>query len=308
MTHDGAVALAFRDVVKAWPGGGRGLDALSFSVPRGAVAGVVGPNGAGKTTTFSILGGFLQADSGSIEVLGRPLTDPWLRKGGLGLLPQDAELPLRHSPRELLSHLARLAGLRGAAVTTTVARSLSDVGLDARADDRIGTLSHGMRRRAAIATALVGEPPLIVLDEPTAGLDPVQARSLREALLARRGAGTLVISSHNLDELERICDHVVMIDAGRCVAEGPIAEVTGRAARCLLGVDDVAAACRVIHAIGRQARPVALGVEATLLAGEATDVGTQAILRALLDAGVVVRSLQPGVSLEARFFESSSSS
>jgi ABC-type multidrug transport system ATPase subunit len=301
----GAAALRFAGVTKRWPGGAVGLDALTFSVPRGAVAGFVGPNGAGKTTTFSLLAGFLTADAGEIEVLGRPLADPWLRKGGLGLLPQDAELPLRHTPRELLAHLARLSGLRGSAVSASVERALADVALTDRADHRIATLSHGMRRRAAIATALVGDPPLIVLDEPTAGLDPMQARALREALLARRGSGTLILSSHNLDELERICDHVVMIDAGRCVAEGPLHEVTGRSARCLLGVDDVVAACRAIEATGRRAHAADLGVEATLRSDESTDVGTQAILRALLDAGVIVRSLQPGVSLEARFFESS---
>ncbi|MFT7520002.1 MAG: ABC-2 type transport system ATP-binding protein [Kiritimatiellia bacterium] len=221
-------ALVFDDVHKRF-GRSVALDGLSFDVPQGTVCGLVGPNGAGKTTAFSIVCGYLRAGSGSVQVLDQRGFDPWALKGRLGVLPQDAELGVRHTPAEFLAHLARLQGLGWRKATREADRVLDLVRLTDRRRMRIASLSHGMRRRVAVASALLGDPELVLLDEPMAGLDPVQARSLRTVLLNRPKGQTIVISSHNLDELERLCDHVVMMEAGRCSRQGAVADVTGRA-------------------------------------------------------------------------------
>jgi ABC-type multidrug transport system ATPase subunit len=207
------------------------LDGLTAAFPRGALCGLVGPNGAGKTTLFSIVCGFLRADAGQVDLLGGGPFDAFRLKRRLGVLPQDAALDERLTSREFLRYMALLAGMARRDAWHAADRALDDVDLRGRADDRIGTLSHGMRRRLSTASALIGSPELVLLDEPTAGLDPEQALALRTVLRARRGRGTLVVSSHNLDELERICDEVVLIREGRCVGAGPVAELTDRGCR-----------------------------------------------------------------------------
>lgn len=160
-----------------------------------------------------------------------------------------------------------------------------------------------MRRRVAVASALVGEPDLVLLDEPTAGLDPSQARSLREVLQERRAGSTLVVSSHNLDELERICDHVIMVHEGRLVRQGTLAEVTGRTAvvEWILGpgappLDVLRAACPTHQ----------WAVEGGVLVEQAPaaadlDASSLVVARALAEAGVPIREVRRGVSLERRF-------
>ena len=284
------------------------LDALSFAVPRGTLCGFVGPNGAGKTTTFSIVAGFLRPTSGTVDVLGLPAFDPWALKGRLGVLPQDAELSDRHSPRELLRHLARLQGLAAAPAALEADRVLDRVNLTDRRDKRIGSLSHGMRRRVAVATALLGDPELVLLDEPTAGLDPLQARSLREELLKRPVGQTIVVSSHNLDELERICDWVVMIDGGRCLRQGTISDVTGRTstAHWALGPGEVPLAV-LQERLPTHQLALKDGVLVHQAPSEADlDPGAVVIASALAAAGVPIREVRRGVSLEARFFEGAS--
>lgn len=221
-------AIRLEGVSKTWPGGGRGLDGMSFQVPRGSVCGFVGPNGAGKTTTFSILSGFLRADAGTVDLLGLGPFDPWTMKGRVGVLPQDAELPGLQTPQELLEHLGRLQGL--ASPRHEALRWLEAIDLGERARHRIRSLSHGMRRRVAVATALLGSPELVLLDEPTAGLDPVQARRVRGIIREIQGDRTVVVSSHNLLELETLADWVVSVREGRCVGEGTVAQMTGQTA------------------------------------------------------------------------------
>ncbi|MSP54857.1 MAG: ABC transporter ATP-binding protein [Myxococcales bacterium] len=205
----------------------RALDDLSLSVPRGSICGLIGPNGAGKTTTMSIIAGFLQADSGTVDLLGMGPFDPSRHAGRVGILPQDAELPVASTPRQLLTVWGRLQGIPASQIQAAVQEVLALVLLGDRADARIATLSHGMRRRVTVASALVGDPAFVLLDEPTSGLDPAQARHLRDALAGLRGKTTVLISSHNLAELESLCDRVVVIDHGRCVREGDMATVTG---------------------------------------------------------------------------------
>jgi ABC-2 type transport system ATP-binding protein len=296
-------ALKFEGVVKTYGWRRRkALDNLSFRCPRGAIVGLVGPNGAGKTTAFSIAAGFLRPEAGRVEILGLEGFDPVRLKGRMGVLPQDAELPDRHSPFELLEHLARLQGLSD---RREVERVIGAVRLSERQYDRIASLSHGMRRRVAVASALLGSPPLILLDEPMSGLDPVQAHALRDVLVGLRGRTTLVVSSHDLHELERISDHVVMIAAGRCVREGPIAEVTGRSrvAEWTLGAPVPLAALKA--AVDQE-----LSADGNVLIQAAAsekelDRGSIAILAVLAVERIPVREVRRGVGLERRFLADS---
>ena len=297
-------ALAFSGVSKRYGRNGiRALDEMSFSVPQGSICGFIGPNGAGKTTTFSVVSGYLKPDEGEINVLGQAGFDPFALKGRLQVLPQDAELGTQHTPRELVAHLARLGGLGRREALDAAEKTLRDMRLEDRMNARIGTLSHGMRRRVAVATALVGRPELVLLDEPTAGLDPVQAQSLREVISRSRGTRTMVISSHNLDELERICDWVVMVDAGRCVRQGTVAEVTGRQSHVtwVLGPGHVP-----LEAIRQEMPHHRFSLEErtlheTIRAEGDADASSIRIAALLAEHGVAIREVRRGQSLQQTF-------
>ena len=202
------------------------LDGLDLSVPQGVICGLIGPNGAGKTTTFGVVGGLILADDGCVDILGRGPLAPRRHPGMLTMLPQDCELSPHVSLRQLLTHYAELQGMSPAGAKREVAAKLDQVALSDRADARIKTLSHGMRRRVSIAQALLGSPELVLLDEPTSGLDPELVVRMREVFASHRGKRTLVISSHNLLELETLCDHVIFIERGRCTRDGSMADVT----------------------------------------------------------------------------------
>lgn len=298
-----SAALRFDRVSKRY-GKRLALDALSFEVPRGALAGFVGHNGAGKTTAFSLVAGYLWPDAGAIDLLGRGPFDPHALKGLLGVLPQDAELPDRHSPRELLTHLARLQGLSATEAARQVDEVLDAVLLTDRRDSRIATLSHGMRRRVAIASALVGRPPLVLLDEPLSGLDPVQARAVRDLLHRLRGAQTVLVSSHDLADLERLCDWVVMLKDGRCLRQGTVAQVTDRGKRVhwRLGPGDVP-----MDLLSRRLPDHAFAIDGDLLVQTAPegelDGSSVVVMEVLAAARVPVREVQRGVGLERRFVE-----
>jgi len=279
------------------------LDGLTCTFPRGSICGLVGPNGAGKTTLFSVVCGYLPPDAGRVSILGGGPFDPWRLKGRLGVLPQDAAIGNRLTCRDFLSYLASLQGLSGERARRAVGLALDDVLLGDRANDRTGSLSHGMRRRLAVAAALLGEPELVLLDEPMAGLDPAQGRSLREVLLRRRGRSTLIVSSHDLSELERLCDRVVLMDAGKLVREGTVEEVTGRGVRTRwsLGPGEVP-----LEELRRRLEGHDLSLEQGDLLHEAPpgsdlDAASVVIAGALAGAGVAIRSVQRGTSLEERF-------
>jgi ABC-type multidrug transport system ATPase subunit len=301
-----APALVFRDVSKRYSRRGPlALDALSFEIPRGVIAGFVGPNGAGKTTTFSVVSGYLQPDGGEIDILGQGAFHPHRLKGRLGVLPQDAELPDRHTPIELLAHLGQLQGMTGPDARREAERVLQLVRLGERRTHRIATLSHGMRRRVAVASALCGSPELVLLDEPLAGLDPVQAHGLRDALAALRGIQTLVVSSHNLSELERLCDWVVMLRAGQLLRQGSIAEVTGRGevVRWELGAGEVPLE-RLRARLGDHTLEFADGALVQVApVGADLDAASLVVMEELAAAGVALRRVQRGMGLERRFID-----
>ncbi len=218
-------ALRLTGVKKAY-GRNQALAGLDLEIPKGVVCGLVGPNGAGKTTTFGVVGGVLEPDEGSVDLLGLGPFDPALHGGRVTLLPQDCELNPHTSVGDLLVFYGRLQGMSRDRARKEAERCLDLVDLGERRQHGIKQLSHGMRRRVAVAQALLGEPELVLLDEPTSGLDPDQVVRLRDVFRAQRGQRTLIISSHILSELEAACDFVVMMELGRRVLQGSMEEVT----------------------------------------------------------------------------------
>ncbi len=202
------------------------VDDVTLTIPVGSVYGLIGPNGAGKTTTFSMMSGYLRPTEGSVEVLGRRPTDVEGLRSRIGVLPQDAILPTNDTVGDLLVHLARLQELPPSKAHDFARNALEEVEGKDWWRQRCGSLSHGMAKRVALAQAFLGEPEVVLLDEPTAGLDPRVAFEMRQLIAAKRGRATIVISSHNLQELEEICDAAAILDRGRVIASGTMTELT----------------------------------------------------------------------------------
>ena len=222
-----APALRFTDVSKRY-GSLRALDGISFDVPADAITAFVGPNGAGKTTSFGVASGLLGLDGGEVSLFGDGPYDPGRHTGRLTVLPQDSDFPTQMPVRSLMIAYARIQGLSSAAASRSADEVIEMVSLADRANAPIKTLSHGMRRRVAVAQAFLGGPEVVLLDEPTSGLDPEHVANLRAAFDSQRGKRSIVISSHILKELEEVCDHVVFIEHGRCRRAGSMAEITRR--------------------------------------------------------------------------------
>ena len=203
------------------------VDHLTLEVYEGEVFGLLGPNGAGKTTTVRMICGLLRPTSGRIVVLGYEIPREALKaRRYIGLLPQESDIYEMLTGRENLEYFARLYGLEGEELTRRVEEALRLVGLERRADDRAGEYSGGMKRRLMVARAIVHDPRLIILDEPTMGLDVFAVRRIRR--LVRRlaeGGRTVILTTNDLEDAERTCDRVAIIDKGRLVALGTIREL-----------------------------------------------------------------------------------
>jgi len=190
------------------------LDNVSFELASGAPIALVGPNGAGKTTLFSVLCGYLHPSSGSVSVLGnKPGSSKLFSQ--VSALPQDAQLDPSFTIHEQLSFYARLQGYSAKAANIEASRVLELMQLTDAMKSLPKSLSHGMLKRAAIAQALIGKPKLVFLDEPTAGLDPENARNIRQQISSLSDTTTFLISSHNLQELERLCETVLLLERGQ---------------------------------------------------------------------------------------------
>ncbi|HXX66755.1 MAG TPA: ABC transporter ATP-binding protein [Polyangiaceae bacterium] len=224
-TVDDSAAVRLTRVTKTF-GSNRAVDDVTLAIAMGTVFGLIGPNGAGKTTTFSMLAGYLRPSAGRIEVFGLAPSRVDALRGRLGVLPQDALLPDRDTVGEFLVCMARLQDLPPRQAAAFAREALDLVGGSAWWRQRCSSLSHGMAKRVALAQAFLGEPDLVLLDEPTAGLDPRAMWEIRQIVKAKRGARTIVVSSHNLHELEEICDAAAILDRGRVVASGSMTELT----------------------------------------------------------------------------------
>jgi ABC-2 type transport system ATP-binding protein len=308
--------LSITGLRKAYPGGVTAVDRVSFEVLPGQVLGLLGPNGAGKTTTLRMVMGLIAPSAGRITVFGsevRPGAEILSRIGsfveGAGFLPH-------LSGRTNLTLYWRATGRPAGDAHLEEALQIADLG--AAIDRRVKTYSHGMRQRLAIAQAMLGLPDLLILDEPTNGLDPPQIHAMREVLRRYADTGrTVVVSSHLLAEVEQTCSHVVIVNRGRTIAAGTVAEmvsasgemvfgVTGETAPDDAGIPGSATPSRWDRAATLLSALDGIGAVAVTNGGVQADLGTVTpgrALRALLDGGVEVTSAAPRNRLEDVFLD-----
>lgn len=214
--------IEVEDLTKQYAGR-TAVDHISFTVEEGEVVGFLGPNGAGKSTTMRILAGFMPATSGRATVAGFDVFDQSLDvRRNVGYMPEMAPLYTDMRVKEYLRFRGELKGLRGRDLRTRVGEVMELCSVTDMRRRLIGNLSKGYRQRVALADALVHRPPLLILDEPTNGLDPVQVRQVRELLRGLRPKQSILLSTHNLNEVEQTCDRVVMIHRGKiCACDTP---------------------------------------------------------------------------------------
>jgi ABC-2 type transport system ATP-binding protein len=273
------------------------VDGVGFQIASGECYGLLGPNGAGKTTTISMICGLLDRDAGEVTIAGQALTTASVAlRGEIGFVPQEIALYPDLSAAENLRLFGRLYGLAGERLQARIDACLDLVGLTDRAGDRVEDYSGGMKRRANLAAGLLHEPSLLVLDEPTVGVDPQSRHALLETVADLRAAGRAVLyTTHYMEEAERLCDRIGIIDQGRLVVEGTrhelVGQIGGQQRLQVTAIGDVqalAAACRRLPGID-EASVVDGGVH--LLASE-----TGHLLRGVIDAadaiGVEVTSVE----------------
>jgi len=209
---------------------------LSFSVDRGEVVGFLGPNGAGKSTTMKILSGYLPADAGEVRIAGFDILSQSLKaRSRIGYLPENVPLYPEMRVGEYLRYRAALKGVRSRRITEKVEDALELCSISHVRNQLIGTLSKGYRQRVGLADALVNEPDILILDEPTIGLDPGQIREVRELIKGLAKRHTILLSSHILSEVEMTCSRVLIINKGQIVATGTPAELRERSGITLSG-------------------------------------------------------------------------
>lgn len=259
--------LRLQQVTKQYPSV-TALDGISVDVPAGRT-GLVGANGAGKTTTFRLLLGLAHPTSGRIEVCGIDVgADPVSVRARLGYMPEHDCLPLDQTAADVVATFGELSGLPARVARQRASDILDLVGLDEARFRPIGGFSTGMRQRTKLAQAIVGDPQLVLLDEPTAGLDPI-GREEMLALIARLGdfGISVLMATHLLDDVQQVCDHVVMIDAGRLVVSGAtesLLETTGTVTLDVGGTGNAAALVAALERTGLAARNVDGHVEVSV--------------------------------------------
>lgn len=222
------------------------VDSLDLDIPIGSFCGLVGPNGSGKTTALRMITGLLRPDHGRVWIAGHETwVDPAGVKTLLGVVPDPLNLFERLSARELMMHLGDIRGMDRDVVASRTEELLDVMGLEESAGKQIGGYSHGMRKKTAIAAALLHRPVVLILDEPFEGVDPVSVLAVRSVLDRYRAAGgTVVFSSHTMELVDKMCDYVAVMSAGRLVSVGPTSELKAgvtleEAFIALIGVDPV---------------------------------------------------------------------
>ncbi len=296
-----STALSVTGLTKRY-GARTAVDGLDIELPSGVVAGFVGPNGAGKTTPMAMLLGLVRPTAGSGTVLGASIEEPAAYLGRVGALIESPAFYPALSGAENLRMFATVAGHD----TGVIPALLETVGLEERGDDRYRGYSLGMKQRLGIAAALLGDPDLLILDEPANGLDPQGVREMRSLIGTLAGSGrTVLVSSHDLSELEQVCDWLILIDTGRSLYQGPTQAL----------LDDVSGGLAVVAE-----RPEDHAALRRLLAGGGLDVDTRggrlvvavngadpgrlaaSVNRAAFDAGIVLVELSPlRTTLEDRY-------
>ncbi len=310
--RDGELAVRVQDVRKRY-GTREILTGVSFDVHRGELFSLLGPNGAGKTTTVEIVEGYRRPDGGSVRVLGLdPMRDGARLRPRIGLMLQEGGIDNRTTPREVLRLYARF--YRDPEDPDSM---LETVDLERAAGTRYRRLSGGERQRLSLALALLGRPELLVLDEPTAGMDPAAKQATRNRIAALRRAGTtILLTTHELVDVERLADHVAVLDRGRLVAYGTPAELTGsgaprirfRLSRALATGDATDLAAVATRLAGGAPRLVPAGVGAAYeIQGLATPPDpplVAALASWCAERGLLLTELRLGAaSLEERYLE-----
>jgi len=305
-----SAAVEIRGLEKSY-GATRALAGVSLSVPARGVFGVVGPNGAGKTTLFSVISGFLHPDAGSVVIGGTaivPGRPP--PAGALGVLPQDASFIGELSLGRQLQHFGLLQGLSRSEANAEVKRTLALVGLPEVERKRPKALSHGMLKRVGIAQALIGNPDVVIFDEPTAGLDPHAARGIHGLVRTIAPTQTVIVSSHNLGEIESLCTEVAILDRGTLLRQDHVGSVVGEAAVLMVRLSTAPTPeqldqLRGLTAITAASWIPSLGRLQLDFDAQATRPGYAAsdVARKLADLELPFVELQVGKSLEDRFVE-----
>ena len=269
---------------------------VSFHINEGETYGLLGPNGSGKTTTISMICGLLPADSGSVSIGGMPMTTTTLKPRALiGLVPQNLAIYPDLSARENLLFFGRLYGITGVELTRRVDEVLQIIGLSDRAKDRAGTFSGGMKRRLNIGVGLIHEPTLLVLDEPTVGVDPQSRNAILESIEHLTEAGlTVLYTTHYMEEAQRLCDRVAIVDGGVVRAEGTqreLVRLVGENERIRVkGTGKIKEAAARVKALEGVADASALADEISILAPDVGAILTQA-LQTLSSDGMTVDSV-----------------
>ncbi len=295
-------AVVTRSLVKRY-GRHAALDGFTLAVPRGSITGLVGRNGAGKTTWMMTVAGFVRPNSGEVNILGRGPFDAAVHAGLFTILPQDSDLPSQGRVRSLLVGYGRLQGLSRKAAAESADALIKAFNLSDKANSPIRSLSHGMRKRVAVAQAFLGDPEVVMLDEPLSGLDPVEADRLRSFILSRRGRTTIVISSHQLDDVERLCTHVAFVSDGRVERMETLRSLTSAAHRVAYWMVSLPADFAPLAAACPGVR---ISLEGSNIVAEFGDdltvVAVNAVLLPML-AEYGVRSVTPGRSLAETYLK-----
>ncbi|MDX2116678.1 MAG: ABC transporter ATP-binding protein [Planctomycetota bacterium] len=301
MTTD--LALDLHDVQKTYSGGVQALRGVAMQVRRGEIFGLLGPNGAGKSTLVKILMTVISATHAKGTILGEPLG----RKSTLarvGYLPEHHRFPEYLTGRQVVEFFGALANVPRKQRKQRAGELLEFVGMSRWAETRVRQYSKGMRQRVGIAQALVNAPQLVLLDEPTDGVDPVGRRDIREMVHRLKEAGTsVVLNSHLLSELEMVCERVAILVKGKVAAQGTLDELTVGRQRYDVEVDAASAAEGVLAAIAAQTPGTTLA-GATFTFGAADPAPVQPLVDRLRAAGIVIRAVKPiRPSLEDLFMQ-----
>ena len=281
------------------------VNAVELRIPRGCAFGYLGPNGAGKTTLIRVLLGLTHADAGTMHLLGYPV--PRRRDVALARVGAIVDEPRFHGHLTGRENLRLLAEAREPAARGRIDPSLERVGILHRADDRVSKYSMGMRQRLGVAACLIGDPELLILDEPMNGLDPAGMHEMRDMIISLVAEGrTVVLSSHLLDEVERTCDAVAIVDRGSVIRQGPISELLAGATMAIQVECSEPDRARTIlegTTIGAHIDVEPTGLAISLPAGTARDVIPE-IARVLVEGGIALYRLQEmQASLEAWFLQ-----
>jgi ABC-2 type transport system ATP-binding protein len=274
------------------------VDSVGFAIAAGEIYGLLGPNGAGKTTSISMIAGILARDDGEITIDGINIDAGPPARALIGIVPQAITLYLDLTARENLDFWGRMYDLRGDTLRTRVEEALSAVGLTPRADDIASTYSCGMQRRLNLACGILHRPKLLILDEPTVGVDPQSRSAIFDLVERLRDEGTAILyTTHYMEEAERLCARIGIIDAGKLIAEGTRSELVanlGQDARIEIGLgrgEGLARAVSVVGGLEGVRSPVVMDDHLNVFADRGA-YRLPALLSALLSAGLVAASIK----------------